>query len=61
MRAYEATYILSPELDEEQLTQAQEKFKDMVTKNGGEIVNIESWGKRKLAYEINKKNEGIMS
>jgi small subunit ribosomal protein S6 len=59
MRAYEATYILSPELDEEQLTQAQEKFKDMVLKNGGEIVNIESWGKRKLAYEINKKNEGF--
>jgi small subunit ribosomal protein S6 len=58
MRAYEATYILSPELDEEQLTQAQEKYKEMVLKNGGEIVNIENWGRRKLAYEIDKKNEG---
>lgn len=59
MRLYEATYILQPELEEENLTKAQEKYSEMVTKAGGEILNVESWGKRKLAYEILGKNEGF--
>ncbi len=59
MRTYEVTYILSPEMEEEQVTELQEKFTNMVTEAGGEIVNIDNWGKRKLAYEIEGKNEGI--
>jgi len=59
MRVYEATYILDPTLEEEQLTQMQEKFSEMVTKSGGEIVNMENWGKRRLAYEVKGKNEGV--
>ncbi len=59
MRVYEVTYILDPNLEEEQITKAQEKYSELVTKSGGEIVNVENWGKRKLAYEVKGFNEGI--
>lgn len=59
MRVYEVTYILDPGLEEEQITQAQDKFSEMVTKSGGEIVNVENWGKRKLAYELKGHKEGV--
>lgn len=58
MRAYETIFILSPELDEENKTNLVEKFKKLITENGGEITNFDEWGKRKLAYPINKKSEG---
>lgn len=59
MRVYEVTYILDPGLEEEQITQAQDKFSELVTKSGGEIVNVENWGKRKLAYELKGHKEGV--
>ncbi len=59
MRVYEATMILNPEMEEEQLTQVQDKFSEIITKTGAEIVNVENWGKRRLAYEINGKTEGV--
>lgn len=59
MRVYEVTYILDPRLEEEQITQAQEKFSELVIKSGGEIVSVENWGKRKLAYELKGHVEGI--
>jgi len=59
MRVYESTYILSPELEEEEITKIQEKYSQMVLNSGGEIVSVENWGKRKLGYEIKGHNEGI--
>lgn len=59
MRVYESTYILNPGLDEEAVTRLQEKFSDFIKKNGGEIINIENWGKRRMAYEIERTTEGI--
>ncbi|MCE1245806.1 MAG: 30S ribosomal protein S6 [Firmicutes bacterium] len=59
MPLYETTYILNPSLEEEQLTRLQEKYTEYVTKNGGEIINVENWGKRKLAYEVNGNTEGV--
>ena len=59
MRIYEATYILDPDMEDEELTQIQEKFSNMITKSGGEIVNVDNWGKRKLAYEVKGKTEGV--
>jgi small subunit ribosomal protein S6 len=59
MRVYEVTYILDPTMEEEQITQTQEKFSEMVTKNGGEIASVENWGKRKLAYELKGYSEGV--
>jgi len=59
MRVYEATYILKPDMEEDQVEKAKQKFSDYVTRNGGKVVNIDNWGKRKLAYEIDGHNEGI--
>jgi small subunit ribosomal protein S6 len=59
MPLYEITYILNPSLEEEQLTRLQEKYTEYVTKNGGEIINVENWGKRRLAYEVNGNTEGV--
>lgn len=59
MRVYETTYIIKPDLEEEEVTQVQEKYNDIVLKADGEIINVENWGKRKLSYEIKGYDEGI--
>jgi len=59
MRNYEALYIVRPELSEEEQQAVAKKFADIVTQNGGEVVNLDIWGKRRLAYEVKKLREGI--
>ncbi len=59
MRNYETVYVLRPELDEEQVQAAVDRFSDVITKNGGEVTKVDLWGKRRLAYEVNKMREGI--
>ena len=51
-------YIIKPDVDEEARAALIQKFAAVVTDNGGEIVNIDEWGKRKLAYAIDYINEG---
>jgi small subunit ribosomal protein S6 len=51
--------ILSPELDERQVAPNLDKFLKVITNDGGSIDNVDIWGRRRLAYEINKKTEGI--
>ena len=58
MRSYETIFILSPEINDELKQSLIQKFKGIITENGGEVTNVDEWGKRKLAYEIKKKNEG---
>lgn len=58
MQKYEALYIIKPDVDEEARAALIQKFAAVVTDNGGEIVNIDEWGKRKLAYAIDYINEG---
>ena len=58
MRKYETIFVLHPSLDEEAVKANVEKFKGVIENNGGEIENIDAWGKRKLAYEIQKVGEG---
>lgn len=58
MRLYETIFVLHPSLDEEAVKANIEKFKGVIENNGGEIENVDLWGKRKLAYEIKKVNEG---
>ncbi|MEG2354166.1 MAG: 30S ribosomal protein S6 [Clostridium sp.] len=58
MRSYEAMFILRPSLDEEAVKANVEKFKGIIENNGGEIENVDLWGKRRLAYPISKVNEG---
>ena len=56
---YEAVFILTPVLSDAQMKEAVEKFKAVVTDNGGTITNEENWGMRKLAYPIQKKSTGF--
>ncbi len=58
MNQYEVLYIIVPELDEEATRASIEKFKGIVESNGGEVVSVDEWGKKKLAYEIDYKTEG---
>lgn len=56
---YETVFIATPVLSDVQIKEAVQKFKDIITENGGEIVNEEHWGLRKLAYPIQKKSTGF--
>ncbi len=58
MNNYEVLYILNSEQDDETLAAQAEKFSNLVASNGGEVVNVDKWGRRRLAYPINFKNEG---
>jgi small subunit ribosomal protein S6 len=59
MNNYETVFILTPVLSDAQMKEAVEKFKDVLTADGAEIVNEENWGLRKLAYPIQKKTTGF--
>ena len=56
---YELMVILSPEIDERTVAPSLDKFLKVITNDGGPIEKVDVWGKRRLAYEIQKKNEGI--
>ena len=56
---YELMVILNPEIDERQVAPNLDKFLKVITADGGSIDNVDIWGKRRLAYEIQKKTEGI--
>ena len=58
MNQYEVLYIIVPDLDEEATHASIEKFKGIVENNGGEVVSVDEWGKKKLAYEINDRTDG---
>lgn len=58
MNKYENLYVITPELEEEAIKAIIEKFSGIITANGGEIESVDEWGKRRLAYPINHKNEG---
>jgi small subunit ribosomal protein S6 len=57
MKRYESIFILSLEMDEENLKGLVEKFKNLI-ETSATLESIDEWGKRKLAYPINKLNEG---
>jgi|SRR5687768_3108820 len=58
MREYELMYIVRPTVPEEQLTAATERVDGMVATLGGEVVDKQPWGKRRLAYPIEKHDDG---
>ena len=59
MHQYELMVILDPEIDERTVAPSLDKFLNVVRNDGGTIDNVDIWGRRRLAYEINKKSEGI--
>lgn len=59
MRTYETVFILKPNLTADEQTKHIDFYKDNITKHGGEIVNVELWGKLQLAYAIENHTDGI--
>lgn len=58
MNHYEAVFILTPILSADQTKETVDKFANLITDNGGVMVNREEWGQRKLAYPIHKLSTG---
>ncbi len=58
MNHYETVFIATPVLSETQVKETVEKFRSFITSNGGEMENEENWGLKKLAYPIQKKENG---
>ncbi len=61
MRKYELAVVLNPALDEEALKAEFAGITEMIERFGGTIEKVDDWGKRRLAYEIKKVNEGFYS
>jgi small subunit ribosomal protein S6 len=59
LRQYEVMVILDPDLDERTVAPSLDTYLNVVRQSGGSVENVDVWGKRRLAYEINKKAEGI--
>ena len=57
MNAYEAVIILTKKISEEQSEETKNKIADLISSNG-EVVSVDDWGMKKLAYEIKKEQEG---
>lgn len=58
MRQYETTFILRPNLGEDQFTEIIERTCSIITDDGGVIIDTDRWGIKRLAYEINKEVQG---
>ena len=56
---YEAAFVLIPVLSEPQMKEAVDKFENLLTQNGGTILNREEWGMKQLAYPIQGKTTGF--
>ena len=59
MRPYELMVIIDPEVEERTVEPTLQKFLNVITTDGGTIEKVDIWGRRRLAYEIQKKSEGI--
>ena len=59
MRPYEIMIILDPDTEERAVAPSVDKFLTVVTKAKGTVDNIDIWGRRRLAYDIKRKSEGI--
>ncbi|HEY7050396.1 MAG TPA: 30S ribosomal protein S6 [Jatrophihabitantaceae bacterium] len=59
MRHYEVMVILDPSLEERTIAPSLDTFLNVVKKDGGSVEKVDIWGKRRLAYEIDKHAEGI--
>ena len=59
MRHYEMMVILDPDLEERTVAPALDQFLTVVRDSGGTVDKVDIWGRRRLAFEINKRHEGI--
>ncbi|MFL6263037.1 MAG: 30S ribosomal protein S6 [Thermoanaerobaculia bacterium] len=58
MRTYELMFVVDPRVADEEVVTMMQDYKNMITAGGSQITGEENWGRRKLAYPINKVNEG---
>jgi small subunit ribosomal protein S6 len=58
MRTYELMFVVDPRVPDEDVVTMTQEYRQMITAGGSEITNEEQWGRRKLAYPIEKLNEG---
>lgn len=58
-REYETIFILRPDTNQDGITQVNTRIRGVIEQMGGKILNLNNWGKRKLAYEIKKQLKGI--
>ena len=58
MRIYEELFIIKPDATEEEIDQIIEQMKGVITTAGGTIDKVDKWGKRRLAYRVDKHREG---
>jgi small subunit ribosomal protein S6 len=59
MNHYEAVFILNPVLSEDQVKETVKKFEDFLISEGSEVISVEHWGLKKLAYPIQNKQSGF--
>ena len=59
LRAYEVMVILDPDLEERTVAPSLDTYLNVVRKDGGSVEKVEVWGRRRLAYEVDKNAEGI--
>lgn len=59
MRKYEVMILIDQDVDERQVPTIVDKHLETITKGGGSVENIDIWGRRRLAYDINKKSEAL--
>ena len=59
LRAYEVMVILEPSLEERTIEPSLDKYLNVIRKDGGNVENVDVWGRRRLAYEVKKNAEGI--
>lgn len=59
MRQYEIMIILDPAIDDRTIAPSLDKYLSVISSEGGSVENVDIWGRRRLAYDIDKKSEGI--
>ena len=59
MRQYELMIILDSDLEERTVAPSLDRYLSVIRDGGGTVENVDIWGRRRMAYPINKKNEGI--
>ncbi len=59
MREYETTFVLAPTLSEEEVEETVTSFTGVAEEKGAKVVNVDNWGKRRLAFPVKKHEEGV--
>ena len=56
---YELALVLNDKLEDDARAEAMEQVENYITRFGGSVVNVDDWGKKRFAYDINKQKEGF--